>query len=293
MTYTNNIRKTRPIYNTRNFKMNNSSSNYCNQASALVGQPQKEVWDDSEWLIPRGNGHYSSTIINYSEPLKCHIDLRLKKKHMYMRTNIRAFPFNRAHIARGDVLDGTHYNANLRCVKCLVLQPRIEFENRAVAKSIRKNNGCNIHCRACVDEMSRASKLYLVDRICNDRVNPSTGINEYLVKWTGYSDLESTWEPRKNLIKLDVFKIYVKKICVKKCAREYRTHTRFIGENCRSTEWRRSTTDISIYNDYSDEEEEEIVRRHTHVFTTVQCIDDIADGGADGEETVVLEITSA
>lgn len=42
--------------------------------------------------------------------------------------------------------------------------------------------------------------LYEVERIVTDRRNPLTGEREFLVKWKGYPENESTWEPSENLL---------------------------------------------------------------------------------------------
>jgi len=41
--------------------------------------------------------------------------------------------------------------------------------------------------------------MYTVDRILDKRVSRKTGKAQYLVKWNGYSQEQSTWEPEENL----------------------------------------------------------------------------------------------
>lgn len=158
-------------------------------------------------LKPRGNGHFSSDIVNFNAPLEAHVDKRLKPSNKYLRTNINGFKFKRPDI-KGEEVDGTFYDEMMRCVKCNVLKERKHFENMSVSEKNRSNNGLNIHCRNCLEKMH--TKLYLVEAICNHRKNPITGRLEFLVKWENCSDLESTWEPRVNLLKLYAFKKYIK-----------------------------------------------------------------------------------
>ena len=48
--------------------------------------------------------------------------------------------------------------------------------------------------------MGKSKKIvyYEVEKIVNKRIN-KYGLEEYEVKWKGYSSLENTWEPKKNL----------------------------------------------------------------------------------------------
>jgi hypothetical protein len=46
---------------------------------------------------------------------------------------------------------------------------------------------------------------YVVDKILKHKGVFGTPESEYLVKWEGYDDTENSWEPYKNVTKLDKF----------------------------------------------------------------------------------------
>ncbi|MDR3558296.1 MAG: chromo domain-containing protein, partial [Candidatus Pacebacteria bacterium] len=47
-------------------------------------------------------------------------------------------------------------------------------------------------------------KDYVVEDIIRKRIDPTTGLAEYEVKWLGWDSSDNTWEPRRNLRHCDV-----------------------------------------------------------------------------------------
>ena len=56
---------------------------------------------------------------------------------------------------------------------------------------------------------------YVVEKIVGKRINKD-GVLEYKVKWEGYSDQESTWEPLENLVNVqNIIEDYEKTLSIK------------------------------------------------------------------------------
>jgi hypothetical protein len=56
---------------------------------------------------------------------------------------------------------------------------------------------------------------YVVEKLVGKRINKE-GVLEYKVKWEGYSDQESTWEPLENLINVkNIIEEYEKSLSIK------------------------------------------------------------------------------
>jgi len=50
---------------------------------------------------------------------------------------------------------------------------------------------------------SSSNQYYEIEKLLDKRINPITGVVEYLVKWEGYSNDENTWEPETRLVEDD------------------------------------------------------------------------------------------
>jgi hypothetical protein len=98
------------------------------------------------------NGHHFVQIVD-GEPRTRRIDRRVVHTNRNCRTNMRNRWGKRSALHPGQVLDGTHYNAQLTCTMCLEVHPRDLFQNRTVQPNIRYNNGMNIRCRYCIDKL--------------------------------------------------------------------------------------------------------------------------------------------
>ncbi len=53
------------------------------------------------------------------------------------------------------------------------------------------------------DSSSSSNQYYEIEKLVDKRINPITGVVEYLVKWEGYSSDENTWEPEPRLVEDD------------------------------------------------------------------------------------------
>jgi hypothetical protein len=98
------------------------------------------------------NGHTFNAIVDFKHRSQ-RIDKRLSHNHKGCRTNMRDRQGERSKLVAGEVLSGTNYAEQMICVMCLETYPRDLFQNKSVSSTIRHNNGMNIRCRYCVDNI--------------------------------------------------------------------------------------------------------------------------------------------
>ena len=53
--------------------------------------------------------------------------------------------------------------------------------------------------------------IYVVEKILNKRILDNGEI-EYYLKWFGYDEIDSTWEPEENVFCKDLIDLYEKKV---------------------------------------------------------------------------------
>ena len=85
-------------------------------------------------------------------PRRDRIDSRLSSTHKQLRTNV-TLNGKSTYIPKRDdgkrILQGTLYADVAECPDCKKILRKKYFENHAIRKNIRKNNGLNLYCRDC------------------------------------------------------------------------------------------------------------------------------------------------
>ena len=85
-------------------------------------------------------------------PRRDRIDSRLSSTHKQLRTNV-TLNGKSTYIPKRDdgkrILQGTSYADVAECPDCKKILRKKYFENHAIRKNIRKNNGLNLYCRDC------------------------------------------------------------------------------------------------------------------------------------------------
>ena len=83
------------------------------------------------------------------QPYESFIDKRLKKQNKTCRFNILDLNKQRPELPLHTSQSGVLYYEQMRCTDCERILPRYSFENQAIDKEVRINNGFNIRCRDC------------------------------------------------------------------------------------------------------------------------------------------------
>ena len=81
-----------------------------------------------------------------------------------------------------------------------VISSSSEDENDSDYVASKRSN--NISSGSDSSDLS-SNEYYEIEKLLDKRINPITGVTEYLVKWEGYSSDENTWEPEPNLVEDD------------------------------------------------------------------------------------------
>ena len=81
-----------------------------------------------------------------------------------------------------------------------VISSSSEDENDSDYVASKSSN--NISSGSDSSDLS-SNEYYEIEKLLDKRINPITGVTEYLVKWEGYSSDENTWEPEPNLVEDD------------------------------------------------------------------------------------------
>ena len=81
-----------------------------------------------------------------------------------------------------------------------VISSSSEDENDSDYVASKRSN--NISSSSDSSDLS-SNEYYEIEKLLDKRINPITGVTEYLVKWEGYSSDENTWEPEPNLVEDD------------------------------------------------------------------------------------------
>ena len=87
-------------------------------------------------------------------------------------------------------------------------EKNIILNNTVISSSSEDENDSDYVASNNISSDSDSSDLssneyYEIEKLLDKRINPITGVTEYLVKWEGYSSDENTWEPEPNLVEDD------------------------------------------------------------------------------------------